>query len=266
MFHKALYFKTLKDHARGIIGWMFGVVFFITIQLAVYPTIRASSEDWSTLTESFPDAIKKVLRMTDYSSEIGYLSAELLSFLLPFIFIGLGCTWGARLATEDEESGAADILLSLPITRASVLITRSTAAVTAQLLTSVVLTLSLGIGARLLGMSIAINKFISAAVVLFLLSFVMMSLACLFGTVSGRRTVALGVSMSVAIFAFIFYSLAPLVTALESALPYNPMQWTIGTDPLRSGVDLGYSIWLIIFSIVFLVSSLQFFNRRDIST
>lgn len=263
---RALYNKAIRDHSRGMAGWILGVVALVVIQLAVYPTIRASSEGWSALTDSFPDAIKKVLRMTDYTTEVGYLSAELLSFVLPFIFIGLGCTWGSRLTTEDEEGGAADILFSLPVARSSLLFTRVLAATTVLAGTSFAFVLTLSIGARLLEMSISVSKFIATALVLFLLSFLMMSIAAILGAVTGKRSIALGISMSVAIATFVFYSLAPLVSAFESLLSFNPMQWTIGTNPLQSGLHIGYTMLIILLSGVLFTGTFEIFQRRDIAT
>lgn len=266
VFLKALYYKTIHDHFRGIAGWILGVTALVVIQLAVYPTIRASSEGWSALTDSFPDAIKEILRMTDYTTEVGYLSAELLSFVLPFIFIGLGCTWGSRLTTEDEEGGAADILFSLPVARSSLLLTRVLTATTVLASTSFAFVLTLSIGARILEMSISLWKFIAAALVLFFLSLLMMSLAGVLGAVTGKRSISLGVSMSFAIATFVFYSLAPLVSAFESLLSFNPMQWTIGTDPLQSGLDIGYTIWIVLVSGFLFIGTFAIFNRRDITT
>lgn len=266
VFLKALYYKAIRDHSRGIAGWILGVIALVVVQLAVYPTIRASSEGWSALTDSFPEAIKKVLRMTDYTTEVGYLSAELMSFVLPFIFIGLGCTWGSRLTTEDEEGGAADILFSLPVARSALLLTRVLAATTVLAGTSFAFVLTLSIGARLLEMSISLWKFIAAALVLFLLSFLMMSVAGVIGAVTGKRSISLGISMSVAIATFVFYSLAPLVSAFEPLLTVNPMQWTIGTDPLKSGLHIRYTMWIMLLSSISFIGTFAIFQRRDIAT
>ena len=265
MFHKPLFLKSLRDHARGIIGWTLGIVAIVVIQLSVYPTVRDSSAGWSKVTDSFPEAFKEIFRMTDYTSEAGYLSAELLSFVVPFIFIGMGCTWGARVATEDEEKGAADIALGLPISRSSYLVTRIFSAFVVLLIAGTSFFVTLTLGARILEMSISISRFAIASLCLTLLAILMLGIATALGALSGRRSVALGVSMATAIAMFLAYSLAPLVDFLEPTTTFNPMQWTIGSQPLTQGLAVGYSIAIVVVSAVFFASSFRLFERRDIT-
>lgn len=265
MLNEFLFMKSIRDHLRSVIGWVSGITLLVVIQLSVYPTVRASSKNWSDLTDSFPEAFKKMFRMTDYASEAGYIATELLSFLVPFIFIGLGCTWGARATTEEEERGTADVLLSLPVTRRSIVTTRLASATWVLVTAGVLFGTTLTIGARMLDMSIAVDKFVAASVCLTLLGFLMMTIAAAIGARTGKRAMALGYSMSVAIASFILYSLAPLVKFLEPTARFTPMQWTIGSDPVHSGVDLPYTAWLLVVAGVFIAATYLAFDRRDIS-
>ena len=265
LFHKPLFVKSLRDHLRGIIGWTSGIIAIVIIQLGVYPTIRDSSAGWAAVADSFPDAFKEIFRMTDYTSEAGYLSTELLSFVVPFIFIGLGCSWGARLATEDEESSAADIALGLPISRSSYLVSRMASALCVVGTAGAAFFVTLIIGARLLEMSISLRRFAIASLTLTVLSILMLCLAVVLGSWSGRRSVALGISMATAIAMFIVYSLAPLVEFLDPTTAFNPFQWTIGSQPLTRGFDEAYTFWAVIVSAALFASSFSLFERRDIA-
>lgn len=264
MFHSALMRKSITDHFRGILGWMSGVVAIVVIQMSVYPTIRSSSEGWSTLTDAFPETFKKMFRMNDYTSEAGYLSTELMSFVVPFIFIGLGCTWGARITTEDEESGFADIAMALPISRFSYLISRFSAGVGVMATTTLGFLITALIGARMLDMSIAINKFLAGGTCLFLLGFLSMSLAAFIGSLSGSRATSLGVSMSIAIASFLVYSLAPLVDILDATMPVNFFQWTIGTSPLFNGFNTAKFLLTAGVASAFCLITFMIFDKRNI--
>ena len=266
MFRKPLFQKSLRDHGRGIAGWVGGIVLIVVVQLSVYPTIRNSSEGWSTLTESFPKALQEMFRMTDYASERGYLTTELMSFMVPFIFIGLGCTWGARLTTEDEESGSADIALALPISRKTYVATRMLSLFSVLLVASILFFVSLAIGTRLLEMSIPLVHFIAAAVTLFVLSLLFSSFATAVGALSGRRPVALGVSMATAIGLFIIYSLTPLVDFFQPALKFNPFQWTLGADPIRNGLDAAYLVSTLCVSLALAAMTFWLYEQRDIAS
>ena len=62
-----------------------------------------------------------------------------------------------------------------------------------------------------------------------LLGFLMETIAAALGALTGKRNVALGISMSIAIALFVLYSLAPLVDFFDTINPVNPFQWTIGS-------------------------------------
>ena len=264
VFIAPLFRKSLLDHARNIVSWMSGVVILVVVQLSVYPTIRDSSAGWSDVTQDFPEVIKEMLRMSDYTSETGYLNTELMSFTLPFIFIMMGATWGARACTEDEEAGTADLLLSLPISRASYVLSRITAATTVVALSTLAFVVSLGVGARLLHMSIALSHFVACGLSLFLLGIISVAIAAAIGAATGRRGVALGATTALVIASFVLYSLAPLVTFFRRIEPWSLFRWTVGTQPLTNGFSVGYVTLSFTCSLVFCVMAAWCYRRRDI--
>lgn len=257
--------RTLRSHRRGISGWTVGILALVIIQLAVYPTIRSSATDWSSLIDQFPEAFQQIFRMQDYASERGYLSAELLSFTLPFIVIGLGCTWGARLVTEEEELATADIMLSLPISRMTYVTSRFIAAVSVMVFALTVFTVALLIGTRWLEMEIPVTRYLSAAFSLLSIGVLMMAVAAALGAWIGKRGGALGISMAIAIALFVLYSFGPLVDVLDKTTPYNPMQWTIGSLPLFEGTSVGYTVAVIALIVPCVAATYVFFDRRDIA-
>jgi len=256
--------KSLDDRRRGLIGWITGIVSLVAIQMAVYPTVRDSASDWGQATESFPEVMKDIFRITDYTSETGYLSTELLSFMVPFIFMGLGASWGSRLVAEDEEAGTADILFALPLRRRSILGARAAAGLTALTLCAAVFVISLAVGARMLDMSIPLGHFANAGLMVFEVGLVSFAIAALVGTSSGHRGVGLGVAMGSTIALFVLYSLAPLVDFFERINPFNPMQWTVGAESLRNGLSVGYSAVALMFAVVLMAGALVAFDRRDL--
>jgi hypothetical protein len=76
---------------------------------------------------------------------------------------------------------------------------------------------------------------------------------------------ALGISLTVAIAAFVVYSLAPLVGVMDDINPFNPMQWTVGAESLKRGLDVGYSLIAVAFAAVLMVAAVIAFDRRDIA-
>ena len=266
MILKPLLVKSLVDRVRGTIAWALGVVAIVAVQLSVYPSIRDSQSEVGNIADAFPEAFQKIFRMQDYTSEIGYLSTELFTAMLPLIFIAIEVTWGSRLTTEEEDSRTADVFFTLPITRRSYTATRFMAVAFVLLLVALALLLSLVVGTEILDFSVPLSSFVAGAWVNLLLGSIFASLAAAIGAWTGRRGVALGVAVTLAIGFFVLYSLAPLVDSIDATTPFNPLQWTIGTQPLSNGFDVGYSMTAILVTSAFIALTFIGFQRRDIKT
>lgn len=257
--------RVFHERWRGLIGWMFGVVSLIAIQVSVYPTIRDSRQGWADVTEQFPEAFRKMFRLEDYTSPTGYLSTELFSFMIPLIFIGLTTTWAARSAADEEENGTADILLSLPITRPSILITRLFASLSVLVVLAAVTATSLIVGTELTNMDVGYGNIFMASVSCAVLSLPFAGISVVLASLTGRRGIGLGAGIGIAIAAFVLYSLAPLVTLLEHLLPMNPFQWTIGQSPLVHGIDVWRAVLAISVSGLLGAVAVHSYDRRDIA-
>ncbi|MFA5918310.1 MAG: ABC transporter permease subunit [Candidatus Nanopelagicaceae bacterium] len=261
-----LFLKTFKDQRRGFIGWCIGAIAIISIQLSVFPTVRSSAEGLNTFIENYPEALQKIFRMEDYTSGTGYLSAELFSFMLPLVFIAVGAAWGANAIAQEEERRTADVLLTLPIARTRVLVTKILSAFTAQVMLALVIFFTLFIGIRFVDISIAPTKILAASFSCSLLGIIFNAVATLFGSIFGKKSIALGGAIALAFAGFLFYSLAPLVHTFDRVLGMNPFQWALGKNSLITGLDFGYTTRSILATLAIYGASIFVLRRRDISS
>ncbi|MBU6348224.1 MAG: ABC transporter permease [Actinomycetales bacterium] len=260
----ALFLKTLKDQRKSTAWWMFGLLVLCTVQLWVYPTISKSAADLQKFLDLYPDALKKIFRMQDYTSGPGYLSTELFSLMLPIIVISIGCASGARAGAQEEEDGTADILLSLPVSRFSILATKVSANLLILFSVGLLMYGALSIGAPIVDLHISNFNLLSGVVNCTFLGVAFNGLTTVTSALSGRRGLALGVGVGSAVSFYVLFSLAGLVSSFEHVLPINPFQWTIGNAPLFNGMDWLGLLKLIAASAAFLGISAWGFNRRDI--
>ena len=86
----------------------------------------------------------------------------------------------------------------------------------------------------------------------------------LVGAVTGRRGVATGATIGLALAGFIAYSLSSLVDFFESISPVNPFEWALGFNPIANGIDVGYAVRLLLISILLFAGAVLVFRRRDI--
>lgn len=262
----ALWLETWRDHWRSIAGWAIGLIALVAVMMAVYPSIRSTSASMEEYIQAMPEAFRSMFRLTDYSSGPGYLGAELFSFMVPMVFIGVGVTWGAAATAGEEQAGTADLLLALPVSRDRVIVTRMLALVALLLGLALVMWAALVVGAEAAELTVGGGGLLAASLMSGLLGCLFAALALLVGALTGRRGAALGVSIAAALAAFLVYTLGPLVDWLEGAVRYTPFQWAYGNEPLRNGFDLGYTALTLGLTVGLSIAAAVAFRRRDIGT
>ena len=259
-----LLLKTWRDRWRGLVAWTTGLILITAVELYVYPSIRDSGEGMEALVEGFPEPMQEIFRMTDYTSGAGFLNVEMFSIIVPLVFIAVGASWGAGATADEEEKGTADLLLTLPVSRTSVLVTKGTAAILVLVGLTIVLAATLIIGSDMVDLGVPYSNLVAACLMSGLLGVLYTAIGFCVGAVTGRRGVALGVAFTLAIAGFLLYSLAPMVDVFDTINPANPFQWAVGGDPLTNGVDVGYALLFLLVSVLLFAGAVLAFRRRDI--
>lgn len=259
-----LVIKTFRDHWRSLSGWAAVIMFMTSIQLYVYPTIVKTGEGMNQFLDAFPETLKEIFRMQDYTSGPGYLSTELFSIMVPLVLIAVGATWGSSATAEEEERGTADLLFTLPVSRIKITIGKIIATVIACLILAIITFINIYVGAPLVDMQVDTSNLSAICFSNFLLGVFFSSIGLMFGVLTGKKSVGLGVTTAIGILAFLFYSLAPLVDTFDYLTPINPIEWCLGGNQLFDGADyLGYAKLAISSFIIYTVSTFLF-NRKDI--
>lgn len=256
--------KTWADTRKPIAWWAFGLIVLCIVQLSVYPSIRESATSLKKFLDLYPDALKKIFRMQDYTTGPGYLSTELFSLVLPLIVISVGSSFGARASAQEEEDGTADILLTLPMSRNRILASKMIANLVVLAGMGVVIFTTLAVGAPMVDLKISLLKLFAGVFSCVLIGVAFGSLATMAGGLSGRKGLSLGVATGTAVAFYVLFSLAGLVESFEHVLPINPFQWTIGDSPLFHGFDWAGIAKLTCTSTAFFGIAFWSFNRRDI--
>lgn len=260
----AIVVKTLRDHWKSTLAWALGLVGMIGLELYIYPTVVKSSEAMKAYIDAFPDALKTIFRMQDYFSGAGFLGTELYSLMIPLIFVSVAASRGSSAIAGEEESGTADILYVMPISRTRILMSKI-AAMTIEIFFFVTITIfSVVMGARAVDMKISTSAVVFATIAAGLMALIFGALALFAGSFTGKKGVATGFAVTIAIAALLFYTLAPMVTTFDSLTPYNPMDWAINGNPLSRGVSALSFAKLAMTAIAFSSGAILLFRKHDI--
>jgi ABC-2 type transport system permease protein len=259
-------FRTLRSSARAILWWSAGIVALVSLQVAVYPSIR-DNPGMKKLTEDYPEALKAFIAFGggfDYTSPAGYLGSELFSFVLPLLLMIAAIGAGARAIAGEEEAGTLDLVLANPISRSRLVVDRFAALVAEVAAIALVLWAALAVACAIASMQVGVGHLASAVADAALLAILYGALALLVGAATGRRAVAIAVAAAAGVAAYIVNALAALVDVLGPAQKASPFYHYAAGDPLRQGLSPGHTALLLAATLLLAAAAPYALSRRDV--
>ncbi len=264
----SVFAKSLRDLRRSFVGWSLGLVGYVALIVSVFPTVR-DNPDLNKLVESYPEALKAFIAFggqLDYTSAAGYLGSELFSFMIPALFLVASVGNGAGAIAGEEERGTLDLLLSFPLSRTRIAAEKLGAMCAEVVCLGVVLWLALWLGARIFGMEISAAHLGAAVAVLVVLAVAYGSIAFMIAAGTGRKGLAVGLTVALAVGAYLVNSLAALVSALEPFQKISPFYHYVAGDPLHGGLAPWHTLFLVAVGGVAALIGVVLFARRDVAT
>jgi beta-exotoxin I transport system permease protein len=258
--------KTLLEQRRAIAWWSLGTLTLVLVVFAYYPTVRDNTA-LSDFYRNLPPAVRALSgggSDVDVTSPAGYLSSQLFSNVVPILFIIYAVILGAGALGREEDRGTAELLLVTPISRRGIVVQKALGIAALLAALGAALLVSLLIGKGLVGMKIAFEELLEAAIASSLLATTFAALALAISAGLGRRGHAGAWTGAIAVASFMIYSLAPLAPSLDSWRKASPFYWYLGPHPLSRGIDLGHLVVLAVASLVLTGVSCLLFDRRDV--
>lgn len=262
----AIILKVLRDQRHSLIYWGAGLVAMALIMSALFPSI-SSMPSIDKYIQELPEAMKGLIggELVDYSSPVGYFTAELYSFMVPLLFLIFGIGAGAGAIAGEEEKGTMDFLLSNPVPRWSAVVAKFGYMVSSMVLLAFVLWAGLAICAWIFGIDISLLKVAEANLSVLALAMVFAALSLFLGCLTGNRGMSLGISSGLAVLTFLLNTLGGLVEGLKDYRFLSPFYQYVEPNTLKNGLDGGHFLVLVGLAIVFFLLSIPAFTRRDLA-
>lgn len=257
--------KTLRDQARGLLGWSISLALLVAMYVAIWPTVR-DEPSMSDFLEQMPEAFRSLFASSgaDMSTPTGYVQVELLSFMAPIAVLMYAIGAGAGAVGAEEDRHTLDLLLSNPVSRSRVILDKFLAMTAGTFLLAAVMGVALVAEGRLVDLDLAVGTVAATMLHLALLGVVFGCLALALSASTGRTGISRGIPAVVAVVAYVVNGLAPLVDWLERVQRLSPFFQYIGHDPLRQGLDAGSLAISTATALVLLALAVLGFRRRDV--
>ena len=257
--------KGLRDQARPLLLWVVGVAFYVALLMSIYPSIRGSAHALQGYIDHLPSAVKAAfLGSGDFSTPVGYVNTELLSWLAPIVLIAFAISVAARSLAGEEEDGTLSLLLAHTVGRRRLVLQKYGAMLVAVGILGTAFWLSLVVATSIAGTPVGAGELAEALLRLTLLGLAVGSVTFAVGGATGRRQVGSAAGAGVGVAMYLVNTLAQMNSSIRPFRFVSLFHYSGGASPLGQGLNAGGVAVLLASSGVLLVTALVLFERRDV--
>ncbi len=260
------FLKSLRDQSRTLAMWVVGVAFYVVLLMSVYPSIRHSAGQLQGYIKSLPLAFRTAFLGPngDFSSPVGYVNTELLSWLAPVVLIAFAVSSAARALAGEEEDGTLSLLLAHPVGRRRLALQKYGATLVAVAVLGLAFWLSLLVATAIAGTPVGAGKLAQAMLRLTLLGLAAGSVTFAVSSATGRRQTGIAAGAGVAVAMYLLNTLAVMNSAIRPFRFLSLFHYSGGASPLGQGLGAPDLAVLLGTSAVLLVAAVALFERRDV--
>ena len=214
---KAVIRWTLKDRRWSTVWWVVGIVAFVILEMAFYPAIR---DQQAELEKSFAELSESAIALFsdtgDFFSPVGYLSGQIFYLMMPLLLGVLAVGAGASLIGREEREGTLELLLSRPISRSKLMLSKAVVGSLMVVTVGLAGTLVTALMAKLVDLPVPLDNILLTGLAAIILALSFGAVAFMV-TMLGRtgRAAALGVAAMVALAGYLISSLAGTIEWLK---------------------------------------------------
>ena len=262
---RSVFARAMREERRALIGWTIGVVAFCLVMLSIFPSIHGNV-NFAKLLDAYPEALRKMFQVEDYTTGAGYLRAEVFSFVAPLLLTLFAVLWGSDLSAGEEERRTIDLLLANPVSRRRFVTEKWLALIVGTVILAVALEIALGVIGPLFTLHVAWTSLTAEVLASWLFAVAFGTLALSLGAATGRRGLARGVTTTLALASYLLSTLSNLVSWLRPVRNLSLWQHTLGVDPLGTGFHLDRIALVVAITVIVGAAALWAFDRRDLAT
>ena len=262
---RTIFARALREERGALIGWTIGVVAFCLVMLSIFPSIHGNV-NFSKLLDAYPEALRKMFQVENYTTGPGYLRAEVFSFVAPLLLTLFAVLWGSDLSAGEEERRTIDLLLANPVSRRRFVLEKWLALIVGTVILAVALEVALGVVGPLFKLHVAWSRLTAEVLGSWLFAIAFGTLALSLGAATGRRGLARGITTTLALASYLLSTLSNLVSWLRPVRNLSLWQHTLGVDPLGTGLHLDRIALVVAVTLLIGAIGLWAFDRRDLAT
>lgn len=262
----SVFSKTLWDRRFSLAGWAGGALVLTLAVVAVYPLVVASSDLQSVIAD-FPPEVMAIFGIdpATFLTGAGFLQGQLYTLIGPIMVIGLGATAAVAATAREEQTGTMDMLLSMPVSRSSVLLQKSAVVAVSVLVIPTTMAFVMAATNPIFDLELSISGIIAANLGLAGLGLIFAAFALMIGAFSGSVPMTTGITLLVAVLSWFTSAFSGIFGWLDIPSEVSPFSWYAEGFPLLGTFPVSF-VWLGVGIAALIVAAVTLFAHRDIAT
>jgi ABC-2 type transport system permease protein len=238
----------------------------ILLLVIIFPDMQI--DDASAVSESWPEIMKDLFGDPVYSftNIYGWLYLQIFHITYWLAFGILGSILAAGIAAKEAEENTIDILLSCPVTRTVLIVSRIISVIVIFMIITVIMIFNCIIGISAAGYTVYFGLVMQAVTAGFFISLVFVSVTLFISIYTFRQTLSVFFTLGIMGFLFIYEEvLAKLYPFLDNFSFLNPFRYYKPENILiYNSFSVSDFIMLIVFFLLILILSILYFIRKEI--
>lgn len=260
-----LIFKTFWDKRLFIFGWALGIAFLSYLMTIFYPTFNEGAID--ELANSLPPALQGLVGNLANLKEIDtYIGSQLFEIRLPIFISIFAILLSVGLTVAEEDKGQLRTLISLPISRRSIIFAKWLSLVGICAIAALATIAGIYLGLWQISETIEAMVIVRLVLMSGLLITALATIIFGIGLATGSRAVTTTVGIVVAVGSFILTTFAQSVDWLKDYEWLSILHYFPAPEIAQGTFEISTVFVYVGLIVAALVMALIFFPRRDIKS
>jgi ABC-type transport system involved in multi-copper enzyme maturation permease subunit len=252
--------KTIRDWLL----WTIIATVALWAAAALYVWIMTiAGDEYMTLMDDMPEAFTNIYGQHD-GTPAGLAMSGVFSVMGPLILLAYAIGLGSSAAVGEEEARTLPILLSNPLRRRTVLLTKTTVATIGLVIIMALTWLGVEATGLIFGMDLSDQAVLATSIQLLGMVLFFGALALGVSAWRGSSALGIGVAAGLAVVSYFVTTLLPVVEDLAEVARLTPWYLFSGADSLSQGLDPILLAIAVILAIALVGGATYTFERRDL--
>jgi ABC-2 type transport system permease protein len=263
-----IFLRTIKERKWTVLIYCIGVLLFLWMYIALFPTFKGQMANLEQYMKAFPESFMKAFgfEIQYFGTLEGYLASEQFSFIWPIMLIALMVSMGSSFLAGEIEKGTIAILLSQPISRIKIFLSKYLTGFFYLIIFTTVSIISIFPLARAYDITYNTERFCKLGLVSFLFGLAIFSLSMLFSALFSEKSKPTFIVVGILLVMYFINIVSGLKENLDKLKYFSFFYYFKPPEVLNHNVIDKWTWWVFLGTFVIsTILALIWFKKKDIA-